>query len=411
MLDKDEIGKIIDLTNRRVDQYDRQNQVASNIIYINVGAACNENCVFCLVKGSESEIPQMTADEIKSAIKKFLEGGGKTIDLTGGEPTLRNDLPEIIAYAEQFSGLETVSIITNGVRLADGDFMKRIAEADSLHKINFCFSFHSHKPEISDKLTGLSGTFDAKVSAIKSVLSYGIGATLYHVITSDNYRDLPGFVEFINREFPRINYVTLAYPFPQGAATKNNWIYVRFSELEPYLTKALELLDEKKYTTYIPSCGQFPLCVVPGSEMKVLEPLSYYEENVVGLVGKDLFREFEWGSEKWIDKYKNKSEECKTCIFNNFCQGFWREYINQFGFDGIKPVNEDNFMGNRISHQLMNRDDLQSIKNSLIRDKINLLQFAEFDKDLVNEVVEYAKARRIFCVISDKKSDVNIENL
>jgi len=66
---------------------------------------------------------------------------------------LRDDLPEIIEYAEKFKEINSISIITNGVRLEDKKYLKKIFDADKKKKVSFCFSLHSHREKISELLT------------------------------------------------------------------------------------------------------------------------------------------------------------------------------------------------------------------------------------------------------------------
>lgn len=58
------------------------------------------------------------------------DGAGKTLlQLSGGEPTVRDDLPEIVAYAKQV-GCKYVQLNSNGMRLAEDEaFVKRLADA------------------------------------------------------------------------------------------------------------------------------------------------------------------------------------------------------------------------------------------------------------------------------------------
>ena len=68
----------------------------------------------------------MTGDW-KKIIKTLWDNGVPHVDFTGGEPTLRDDLLELIEYAEDL-GMIT-GLLTNGVRLADEKFVARLKEA------------------------------------------------------------------------------------------------------------------------------------------------------------------------------------------------------------------------------------------------------------------------------------------
>ena len=63
-------------------------------------------------------------------LDRDLTDPGKTLlQLSGGEPTVRDDLPEIVAYAKQ-AGCKYVQLNSNGLRLAEDEaFVKRLADA------------------------------------------------------------------------------------------------------------------------------------------------------------------------------------------------------------------------------------------------------------------------------------------
>lgn len=80
------------------------------IASVKVTDKCNLNCLHCdanKVCGQD-----MTTDEIFSVFSNLKTAGIQTVDLTGGEPTLRKDLPQIIAYSSKL-GLKT-TLNTNG---------------------------------------------------------------------------------------------------------------------------------------------------------------------------------------------------------------------------------------------------------------------------------------------------------
>ena len=80
---------------------------------------CNFKCSYCLPNGYQGKASQneLSLKEIKTLIASFAELGFKKIRLTGGEPSLRKDLLEIIHICKSQPGIEKVCITTNGYRL------------------------------------------------------------------------------------------------------------------------------------------------------------------------------------------------------------------------------------------------------------------------------------------------------
>ena len=388
---------------KTLEVYKHKKERKPDRLYVNLDERCNENCVFCVVKGNNvGKFGSMTKSEAKKIIKEFINNNGKIIVFTGGEPTLRKDLPDIVKYAVSFDKLKAVSIITNGTMLANKNYLERLIDVDKKNKVSFCFSLHSHKKEISELLTNSKNTFNKTITGIENVIKRR-KISIYQVITSKNYKDLLEFSKFLNKNYPEIRDITFAYPFPQGNALLNKWIYVKLEKLRPHLLKALEFLEKKQYIVNIAACGQFPLCAIPGFEEKVILPLTDSEENISGVVGEKTFHEFEMASDEWVNQYKSKNEKCRECLLNKYCQGFWKEYVDMFGFNGIKPINQSNFKGNKIKTVLKNRSQLQRTIDMLIKNKLNLIIITNFTNIYLEELIKRLKERKIFGVILYKK--------
>ncbi|MDO9355182.1 MAG: GTP 3',8-cyclase MoaA [Solirubrobacteraceae bacterium] len=98
---------------------DRFGRVASDI-RISLTDRCNLRCEYCMPAEGLPWQPReehLTADEIIRISRVLVGLGIRTIRLTGGEPLLRKDLPEIIAALHAIPELEDVALTTNGVLL------------------------------------------------------------------------------------------------------------------------------------------------------------------------------------------------------------------------------------------------------------------------------------------------------
>lgn len=97
------------------DSFQRQ----FSYLRLSITDLCNFKCSYCLPNGYQGKASQneLSLDEIKTLIASFAELGFKKIRLTGGEPSLRKDLLEIIEICKTQPGIEKVCITTNGYRL------------------------------------------------------------------------------------------------------------------------------------------------------------------------------------------------------------------------------------------------------------------------------------------------------
>ncbi|MDN3640632.1 GTP 3',8-cyclase MoaA [Simiduia curdlanivorans] len=98
-----------------IDQFQRR----FTYLRLSITDACNFRCNYCLPNGycpSGDESP-LALTEIEKIVAAFAFNGTKKIRLTGGEPTLRKDLPEIIAACKTTSGIDKVALTSNGYRM------------------------------------------------------------------------------------------------------------------------------------------------------------------------------------------------------------------------------------------------------------------------------------------------------
>jgi GTP 3',8-cyclase len=86
---------------------------------LSITDVCNFRCVYCLPDGYQCETDRefLSLKEIANTLSAFAGLGTTKVRLTGGEPSLRRDLPDIIAQAATTSGIKQVAITTNGFKL------------------------------------------------------------------------------------------------------------------------------------------------------------------------------------------------------------------------------------------------------------------------------------------------------
>lgn len=88
---------------------------------ISVTDRCNERCLYCMpegYKGWERKPDHLTAEEIIRVVRVAAGMGFRKFRLTGGEPLVRTDLPEIVRTMAVIPGVEHIGISTNGTKLA-----------------------------------------------------------------------------------------------------------------------------------------------------------------------------------------------------------------------------------------------------------------------------------------------------
>jgi len=86
---------------------------------LSITDVCNFRCQYCLPDGYQCDTPRnfMSALELNMVVQAFAKMGTKKVRITGGEPSLRNDLSKIIQQTANVEGIEQVAITTNGFKL------------------------------------------------------------------------------------------------------------------------------------------------------------------------------------------------------------------------------------------------------------------------------------------------------
>ena len=101
-----------------IDQFGR------NVDYMRVSVTdrCNLRCVYCMPAEGVASVPHeqiLTFDEIARICGIGAELGIRRIKLTGGEPLVRRDLPELVGMLKGITGIEQVTLTTNGTLLKE----------------------------------------------------------------------------------------------------------------------------------------------------------------------------------------------------------------------------------------------------------------------------------------------------
>lgn len=154
---------------------------------------CNNNCAHCY-NARPRTFPELSTAQWKIILDKLWQIGIPHIVFTGGEPTLRADLPELIAHAERNG--QITGINTNGRRLKDPDFVARLVEAGLDH---VQITLESHLPEVHDHMVAMPGAWQDTVQGIRNVLSTRLFVMTNSTLLQQNTADLPGLLSFLEQ--------------------------------------------------------------------------------------------------------------------------------------------------------------------------------------------------------------------
>ena len=135
---------------------------------------------------------ELPTDDWKSIISKAWDLGIPHIIFTGGEPTLRDDLPELIAHAE--SNGQITGLNTNARRLSDERFVARLVESGLDH---VQITLESCEAVIHDRMVRAKGAFVQTVKGIKNVLASPLYVMTNTTMLQDNRSTLHATLDFL----------------------------------------------------------------------------------------------------------------------------------------------------------------------------------------------------------------------
>lgn len=139
-----------------------------NIVFVDVTNRCNMNCPICIatIKGMGFDFnpPMAYFDKLFGEVARL--DPKPVVLLFGGEPTVRNDLLEIIATAKRH-GLRP-HVVTNGLKLADEEYCRKLCESG----VPFRFGFDGRNPEIYERLRRNRTAYDKKMKALENLAKY-----------------------------------------------------------------------------------------------------------------------------------------------------------------------------------------------------------------------------------------------
>jgi uncharacterized radical SAM superfamily Fe-S cluster-containing enzyme len=159
---------------------------------LEVTKRCNLKCNVCFAdSGGMSVDPDL--DKIRCFYKRALEQGGPyNVQLSGGEPTVRDDLPEIVRIGKE-CGFEFIQVNTNGIRIAEDEAY--VGELRSAGLNSIFLQFDGLSDEIYKKLRGRE-LFEIKKKAIENCRKYNIGVVLVPVLFEENLNDTVRIIDF-----------------------------------------------------------------------------------------------------------------------------------------------------------------------------------------------------------------------
>ena len=221
--------------------YDGQRRVVQ-YLRLSVTDRCSFRCVYCMPEAGLTFAPRaevMSFEEMARLVRVFARLGVTRVRLTGGEPLLRRDLPDLVRQIAAVDGIDDLALSTNGLALAE--LAGPLAEA-GLRRVNV--SLDSLDAHTFARLTRTrTETLDKVIAGIDAALAAGLAPVKINtvVIRGHNDHELPAIVRWAAARGvePRfIEYMPIGVDDRWGPAS-----FVPVAEMRERLA-AFELLPE-----------------------------------------------------------------------------------------------------------------------------------------------------------------------
>jgi len=189
---------------------------------VSVTDRCNLRCRYCMpreVFGADFPFLErdelLTFEELELLVRVFVSLGVRKVRLTGGEPLLRRDLPQLVAQLSAIDGLEDLALTSNGVLLPT--FAAALADA-GLHRVTVSLDALDDETfrAVSDTQLPVQSVLDGITSAVAAGLTpVKVNAVLQRGLNDAQVEDLAGWA--------RDTGATLRFIEFMDVGTTNRW--------------------------------------------------------------------------------------------------------------------------------------------------------------------------------------------
>ncbi len=280
----------------------------ANIGYLQVVRVCNQTCRFCSNPDNENCLSLEAGREV---LDSLVERGYEGVFFTGGEPTIYEGLPELLAYARE-RGL-TPRLITNGQTLVERGYLETL-KAAGLARINM--SLHSSRSEMQAFITRKPDSLECIDRALANAATLAIPVDINTTINAYNASHLDETARWIIDRHPFVRHVVYNTLDPSSTrARENPDVVPKMRHVELSLFRALRLLERSGRTFRI---ERLPLCYMVEYAHCSTETRKIVKE-------EERFVHFldQKGAVRQTRFDRDKAAACKVCRLDPVCAGLY----------------------------------------------------------------------------------------
>lgn len=314
---------------------------------------CNLNCIYCFAdakyEGNQTggdQYDEMGLDRINSLIDQMAEVGIKKITLTGGEPTLRPELAEIIHRLINYGINVLLPINSHSM----SDKLAQKLRDSGLEKVQVKLDAANSKTQ--DMLSRVRGSHKKLINGIETLKRHSFTITTVAVVTSWNIKEIPDVIKIcanlgVSEVQPRVYTAGIWALNGRGGEYLNPscesilWLEKRIRELQENYKGIMKISSlnssilRKKEKSEMPTCpGFISTCTILENGLVVPCEMvaDFSNEFIIGDVRKEPLIDI-WNSEKakrWaLRKDFQFLEPCSSCDEFDRCKGGcpWKSFV------------------------------------------------------------------------------------
>ena len=286
---------------------------------------CNLKCTYCTITDEMRGRRELPIRDITTWIDYAASKGCRALSLTGGEPTIRQDLLGLIRYARG-RGFDDIKIQTNGLLFGEVANVHRALDAGvtrvgvSIHGYDGSLSRYASTTQSDEPSAQLM------LAAIDHLVRAPVALTVDMIVMTETVGTLlSSLKDFHQRGVEAMNLWLVSLTDKNRTRVDS---LPRISDIQSVL---MACFDYGKTQGIDVRSLHVPRCMLPDYEEHVRHPGSGMD---VQVVTPDA--EFQLSKSRLSGGVK--PERCEQCIYNEDCPGLRSDYVAHFGHQEITPV-------------------------------------------------------------------------
>jgi radical SAM protein with 4Fe4S-binding SPASM domain len=290
---------------------------------------CNDNCAHCY-NARPRAYPELDTATWKQIIDRVREVGVPHVCFTGGEATLRDDLPALVSHAQDL-GLVT-GLLTNGRLLCDRSYVEKLTDAGLDH---VQITLESQDETTHDRMVAAQGAWRQTVAGLRNCLQSRLYVMTNTTLLAENSGQMEATLDFLAElGVPTVGLNALIYA-GRGASVGTG---LREAELVPLMSLARRKTEQAgqrliwytptQYCRFDPTqmelgvkgctAALYNLCVEPDGA--VIPCQSYYEP--LGNILHDPWKSiWEHDLARSLRERRHVPDACRHCAILPECGG------------------------------------------------------------------------------------------